>query len=134
MEGSFETPEYMANAARHAAAAGSDPHSSPRGQHTIYQAGTSELFGLVQNVPQREMTPFYPHSPYAMAKLNACWITVNYRDADGLYASNGILFNHEGLTRNFHHSQSDQCAVTAIMAGKQAPAVIRRDGRRGFAD
>lgn len=68
--------------------------------HTrIYQASTSELYGLVQEVPQTEKTPFYPRSPYAVAKLYAYWITVNYREAYGLHASNGILFNHESPIR-----------------------------------
>ncbi|MCB1356431.1 MAG: GDP-mannose 4,6-dehydratase [Maritimibacter sp.] len=65
----------------------------------FYQASTSELFGLVQEMPQRETTPFYPRSPYAVAKLYAYWITVNYREAYGLYACNGILFNHESPRR-----------------------------------
>lgn len=65
----------------------------------FYQASTSELFGKVQEVPQRESTPFYPRSPYAVAKLYAYWITVNYREAYGLYACNGILFNHESARR-----------------------------------
>lgn len=65
----------------------------------IYQASTSELYGLVQEVPQRESTPFYPRSPYACAKLYAYWITVNYREAYGMHASNGILFNHESPLR-----------------------------------
>jgi len=65
----------------------------------FYQASTSELFGQVQEVPQRETTPFYPRSPYAAAKLYAYWITVNYREAYGLYACNGILFNHESPRR-----------------------------------
>ncbi|UYZ60803.1 GDP-mannose 4,6-dehydratase [Hymenobacter latericus] len=65
----------------------------------IYQASTSELYGLVQEVPQRETTPFYPRSPYAVAKLYAYWITVNYREAYGMYACNGILFNHESPLR-----------------------------------
>jgi GDPmannose 4,6-dehydratase len=65
----------------------------------FYQAGTSELFGLVQQSPQRETTPFYPRSPYGVAKLYAHWITVNYREAYGLYACNGILFNHESPRR-----------------------------------
>src|SRR5512137_242776 len=64
-----------------------------------YQASTSELYGLVQEVPQKETTPFYPRSPYAVAKLYAYWITVNYREAYGLYACNGILFNHESPVR-----------------------------------
>ncbi len=61
----------------------------------FYQASTSELYGLVQEIPQKETTPFYPRSPYAVAKLYAYWITVNYREAYGMYACNGILFNHE---------------------------------------
>jgi GDPmannose 4,6-dehydratase len=65
----------------------------------FYQASTSELYGLVQEVPQRETTPFYPRSPYAVAKLYAYWITVNYREAYGIYACNGILFNHESPRR-----------------------------------
>ena len=65
----------------------------------FYQASTSELFGLVQETPQRETTPFYPRSPYAVAKLYAYWITVNYRESYGMYACNGILFNHESMRR-----------------------------------
>jgi GDPmannose 4,6-dehydratase len=65
----------------------------------FYQASTSELYGLVQEIPQRETTPFYPRSPYAVAKLYAYWITVNYREAYGIYACNGILFNHESPRR-----------------------------------
>jgi GDPmannose 4,6-dehydratase len=65
----------------------------------FYQASTSELYGLVQETPQRETTPFYPRSPYAVAKLYAYWITVNYREAYGIYACNGILFNHESPVR-----------------------------------
>lgn len=65
----------------------------------FYQASTSELYGLVQEIPQRETTPFYPRSPYAVAKLYAYWITVNYREAYGMYACNGILFNHESSRR-----------------------------------
>ena len=98
---SFETPEYTANA---------DGLGTLRLLEAIrilgltkrvhfYQASTSELYGEVQEVPQRETTPFYPRSPYAAAKLYAYWITVNYREAYGMHASNGILFNHEGPTR-----------------------------------
>jgi GDPmannose 4,6-dehydratase len=98
---SFETPEYTANA---------DALGTLRLLEAIrilkleekvrfYQASTSELYGLVQEVPQRETTPFYPRSPYAAAKLYAYWITINYREAYGIHASNGILFNHEGPTR-----------------------------------
>ena len=65
----------------------------------FYQASTSELFGLVQEIPQRETTPFYPRSPYGVAKMYAYWITVNYRESYGIYACNGILFNHESMRR-----------------------------------
>jgi GDPmannose 4,6-dehydratase len=98
---SFDTPEYTANA---------DGVGTLRILEAIrilgferktrfYQASTSELYGLVQQVPQRETTPFYPRSPYAVAKLYGYWITVNYREAYGLYACNGILFNHESPIR-----------------------------------
>ena len=65
----------------------------------IYQASTSELYGLVQEIPQKESTPFYPRSPYGVAKLYAYWITVNYRESYGMYACNGVLFNHESPRR-----------------------------------
>src|SRR5687767_2309637 len=98
---SFEEPEYTAN---------SDALGALRVLEAIrilglekktrfYQASTSELYGLVQETPQSEKTPFYPRSPYAVAKLYAYWITVNYREAYGMYACNGILFNHESPTR-----------------------------------
>lgn len=98
---SFEEPEYTAN---------SDALGALRILESIrilgltrktrfYQASTSELYGLVQEIPQKETTPFYPRSPYAVAKLYAYWITVNYREAYGIYACNGILFNHESPVR-----------------------------------
>ena len=98
---SFSTPEYTANA---------DGLGTLRileavrllnliDKTRVYQASTSELYGLVQEVPQRETTPFYPRSPYAVAKLYAYWITVNYREAYNMHASNGILFNHESPHR-----------------------------------
>lgn len=98
---SFDTPEYTANA---------DGLGTLRileavrllglkEKTRIYQASTSELYGLVQEVPQKETTPFYPRSPYGVAKLYAYWITVNYRESYGLHASNGILFNHESPIR-----------------------------------
>ena len=98
---SFEEPEYTANA---------DGLGALRLLEAIricglekktrfYQASTSELYGLVQEIPQKETTPFYPRSPYAVAKLYAYWITVNYREAYGMYACNGILFNHESPQR-----------------------------------
>jgi len=119
---SFETPEYTAN---------SDGIGTLRLLEAIrilgldktarfYQASTSELYGKVQETPQRETTPFYPRSPYAAAKLYAYWITVNYREAYGLHASNGILFNHEGPTRGETFvTRKITRAVAAIEAGVQ---------------
>jgi GDPmannose 4,6-dehydratase len=98
---SFEQPEYTAN---------SDALGPLRlleairilglvGKTRFYQASTSELYGLVQQIPQSEKTPFYPRSPYGVAKLYAYWITINYRESYGMYACNGILFNHESPMR-----------------------------------
>jgi GDPmannose 4,6-dehydratase len=98
---SFEAPEYTADV---------DAMGTLRlleairflkleGKTRFYQASTSELYGLVQEIPQKETTPFYPRSPYAVAKMYAYWITVNYREAYGIYACNGILFNHESPRR-----------------------------------
>jgi GDPmannose 4,6-dehydratase len=119
---SFETPEYTANA---------DAVGTLRLLEAIkiiglgdsvrfYQASTSELFGQVQEVPQSETTPFYPRSPYAVAKLYAYWITVNYREAYGLHASNGILFNHESPIRGETFvTRKITRAVAAISLGLQ---------------
>ncbi len=98
---SFETPEYTANADAIGPLRILEAIRITGLENTarFYQASTSELYGKVQEVPQSETTPFYPRSPYAAAKLYAYWITVNYREAYGLHASNGILFNHEGPTR-----------------------------------
>jgi GDPmannose 4,6-dehydratase len=98
---SFETPEYTANADALGTLRVLEAIRILRLQHKVrfYQASTSELYGMAQEVPQRETTPFYPRSPYAVAKLYAYWITINYREAYGMHASNGILFNHEGPTR-----------------------------------
>jgi GDPmannose 4,6-dehydratase len=86
----------------------------------IYQASTSELYGLVQAVPQSETTPFYPRSPYAVAKLYAYWITINYREAYGIYACNGILFNHESPLRGETFvTRKITRAVSSIVKGKQ---------------
>ena len=86
----------------------------------IYQASTSELYGLVQAVPQSESTPFYPRSPYAVAKLYAYWITINYREAYGMYACNGILFNHESPLRGETFvTRKITRAVSAIVKAKQ---------------
>jgi GDPmannose 4,6-dehydratase len=119
---SFETPEYTANA---------DALGTLRLLEAIrilgikdrvrfYQASTSELYGKVQEVPQSETTPFYPRSPYAAAKLYAYWITVNYREAYGMHASNGILFNHEGPLRGETFvTRKITRAVAAIELGLQ---------------
>jgi len=119
---SFETPEYTAN---------SDALGTLRLLEAIrilklekktrfYQASTSELFGKVQEVPQKETTPFYPRSPYAAAKLYGYWITVNYREAYGMFACNGILFNHEGPTRGETFvTRKITRAVAAIKLGMQ---------------
>jgi len=86
----------------------------------FYQASTSELFGLVQETPQRETTPFYPRSPYAAAKLYAHWITKNYREAYGLHASNGILFNHESERRGENFvTRKITMSVARILKGDQ---------------
>ncbi|MFM6949711.1 MAG: GDP-mannose 4,6-dehydratase [Novosphingobium sp.] len=119
---SFETPEYTANA---------DAVGTLRLLEAIrilgleqktrfYQASTSELYGLAQEVPQRETTPFYPRSPYAAAKLYAYWITVNYREAYGIHASNGILFNHESPLRGETFvTRKITRAAAAIALGRQ---------------
>jgi GDPmannose 4,6-dehydratase len=98
---SFETPEYTANADALGTLRLLEAIRILRMESAVrfYQASTSELYGKVHEVPQRETTPFYPRSPYAAAKLYAYWMTVNYREAYGMHASNGILFNHEGPTR-----------------------------------
>lgn len=98
---SFETPEYTADVDAMGPLRLLEAIRILGLQHKtrFYQASTSELYGLVQETPQRESTPFYPRSPYAVAKLYAYWITVNYREAYGLYACNGILFNHESPRR-----------------------------------
>jgi GDPmannose 4,6-dehydratase len=120
---SFETPEYTANA---------DAVGTLRLLEAIrilgrekrtrfYQASTSELFGKVQEVPQTETTPFYPRSPYAAAQLYAYWLTVNYREAYGMHASNGILFNHESPIRGETFvTRKITRAVAAIEVGLQA--------------
>ncbi|MCW1383271.1 GDP-mannose 4,6-dehydratase [Novosphingobium sp. KCTC 2891] len=119
---SFETPEYTANA---------DAIGTLRLLEAIrilglekktrfYQASTSELYGLVQEVPQRETTPFYPRSPYGVAKLYGYWIVVNYREAYGIHASNGILFNHESPLRGETFvTRKITRAAAAISLGRQ---------------
>lgn len=133
---SFETPEYTAN---------SDGLGTLRVLEAIrilglecktrfYQASTSELYGLVQEVPQRETTPFYPRSPYAAAKLYAYWIVVNYREAYGLHASNGILFNHESPLRGETFvTRKITRATAAISLGRQEVLYLGNlDARRDW--
>ncbi|MFN3854226.1 MAG: GDP-mannose 4,6-dehydratase [Phreatobacter sp.] len=133
---SFETPEYTANA---------DALGTLRLLEAIrilglekrtrfYQASTSELYGKVQEVPQRETTPFYPRSPYAAAKLYAFWIVVNYREAYGMHASNGILFNHEGPMRGETFvTRKITRAVAAIHRGLQERLYLGNlDARRDW--
>jgi len=133
---SFETPEYTANA---------DALGTLRlleairilrleKQVRFYQASTSELYGLVQETPQRETTPFYPRSPYAAAKAYAYWITVNYRESYGMHASNGILFNHEGPTRGETFvTRKITRAVAAIELGVQDRVFLGNlDARRDW--
>lgn len=133
---SFETPEYTAN---------SDALGTLRLLEAVrilgmekstrfYQASTSELYGLVQETPQNERTPFYPRSPYAAAKLYAYWITVNYREAYDMHASNGILFNHEGPTRGETFvTRKITRAVAAIELGLQDTLYLGNlDARRDW--
>jgi GDPmannose 4,6-dehydratase len=133
---SFETPEYTANA---------DALGTLRileairilgleGSARFYQASTSELYGKVQETPQTERTPFYPRSPYAVAKLYAYWITVNYREAYGLYACNGILFNHESPTRGETFvTRKITRAVARIVLGLQERVYLGNlDSRRDW--
>jgi GDPmannose 4,6-dehydratase len=133
---SFETPEYTANA---------DALGPLRLLEAIrilkleektkfYQASTSELYGLVREVPQRETTPFYPRSPYGVAKLYGYWITVNYREAYGIFASNGILFNHESPLRGETFvTRKITRAVAAIHLGLQNDLYLGNlDSRRDW--
>ena len=133
---SFETPEYTAN---------SDALGTLRMLEAVrilgmekrirfYQASTSELYGGVSNAPQSEATPFHPRSPYAAAKLYAYWITVNYREAYGMHASNGILFNHEGPTRGETFvTRKITRAVAAIELGRQDKLYLGNlDARRDW--
>lgn len=119
---SFETPEYTANADALGTLRLLEAIRILRMERTVrfYQASTSELYGKVLEIPQKETTPFYPRSPYAAAKLYAYWITVNYREAYGMHASNGILFNHEGPTRGETFvTRKITRAVAAIHLGRQ---------------
>ncbi len=133
---SFETPEYTANA---------DGIGVLRILEAIrilgmekktrfYQASTSELYGLVQEVPQSEKTPFYPRSPYAAAKLYAYWITVNYREAYGMFASNGILFNHESPIRGetFVTRKITRATARIVLGAQDTMYLGNLDARRDW--
>lgn len=133
---SFETPEYTANADALGTLRLLDAIRILKLERTsrFYQASTSELYGKVHEVPQRETTPFYPRSPYAAAKLYAFWITVNYREAYGIHASNGILFNHEGPTRGETFvTRKISRAAAAIELGLQSTLYLGNlDARRDW--
>jgi len=119
---SFETPEYTANADAVGVLRLLEAIRILKMEEKVrfYQASTSELYGKVQEIPQTETTPFYPRSPYGVAKLYGYWITVNYREAYGMHASNGILFNHEGPTRGETFvTRKITRAVAAIELGVQ---------------
>ena len=132
---SFETPEYTANA---------DGIGTLRLLEAIrilglekktrfYQASTSELYGLVQETPQKETTPFYPRSPYAVAKMYAYWITVNYREAYGLYACSGILFNHESPLRG-ETFVPHRAWTTGLPVSRQPERVARLGHARDYVE
>ncbi len=133
---SFETPEYTANADAIGTLRLLEAMRILGIEHKarFYQASTSELYGLVQEVPQRETTPFYPRSPYAAAKLYAYWIVVNYREAYGIHASNGILFNHESPIRGETFvTRKITRAAAAIALGRQEVLFLGNlDARRDW--
>lgn len=133
---SFETPEYTANADGLGPLRLLEAIRILKLEKTtkFYQASTSELYGLVQEVPQRETTPFYPRSPYAVAKLYAYWITVNYREAYDIFASNGVLFNHESPLRGETFvTRKITRAVAAIHLGLQSDLFLGNlDSRRDW--
>ena len=117
---SFEVPEYTADADAMGTLRILDAIKETGVQSRFYQASTSELYGKVRETPQSETTPFYPRSPYGVAKLYAYWIVVNYREAFGLHASNGILFNHESPRRGENFvTRKITMAAASIKAGKK---------------
>lgn len=118
---SFEVPEYTANADALGTLRLLEAIRFLNLDSKFYQASTSELFGLVQESPQKETTPFYPRSPYAVAKMYSYWITVNYREAYGIYACNGLLFNHESPLRGeIFVTRKITRAIAAIKLGTQS--------------
>lgn len=117
---SFDTPEYTGDVTGLGALRILDAIRETSIQTKFYQASSSELYGKVQEIPQKETTPFYPRSPYAVAKLYAYWATVNYRESYGMHASNGILFNHESPRRGETFvTRKITKALARIVAGKQ---------------
>lgn len=117
---SFDNPEYTADVTGLGTLRLLDAIRDNKVKTKFYQASTSELFGLIQETPQKETTPFYPRSPYACAKLYSYWITVNYRESYDLYACNGILFNHESPRRGETFvTKKITMALAKILAGKQ---------------
>lgn len=117
---SFDTPEYTGDVTGLGTLRLLDAIKETQIKTKFYQASSSELYGKVQEVPQKETTPFYPRSPYAVAKIYAYWITVNYRESYDLYACNGILFNHESPRRGETFvTRKITKALAKIMAGKQ---------------
>ena len=133
---SFETPEYTANADALGPLRLLEAIRILKLEKTtkFYQASTSELYGLAREVPQRETTPFYPRSPYGVAKLYGYWITVNYREAYGIFASNGVLFNHESPLRGETFvTRKITRAVAAIHLGLQSELFLGNlDSRRDW--
>ena len=135
---SFETPEYTAGADGIGALRLLEAIrlNKLQKQTRFYQASTSELYGKVQETPQRETTPFYPRSPYGVAKLYAYWITVNYREAHGIHASNGILFNHEGELRGemFVTRKITKAVARTSLGLKEVIGLGNLDAKRDWGD
>jgi GDPmannose 4,6-dehydratase len=131
---SFEVPEYTAEVDGVGTLRFLDAIKETGIKTKFYQASTSELYGMVQEVPQTEKTPFYPRSPYAAAKLYAYWVVVNYREAYGLFACNGILFNHESERRGKTFvTRKISVAVANIMTGQQDKLMLGNlDARRDW--
>jgi GDPmannose 4,6-dehydratase len=133
---SFESPEYTANADAVGALRLLEAMRTMglEGKTRFYQASTSEMFGLVKETPQRETTPFHPRSPYGVAKLYAHWITVNYREAYGLHASSGILFNHESPRRGetFVTRKTTRAAAAIKLGQQEALYLGNLDARRDW--
>ena len=135
---SFDIPEYTADVVAVGALRILDAIKESGIKTRYYQASSSELYGKVQEIPQKETTPFYPRSPYACAKLYAYWITINYRESYGIYACNGILFNHESPRRGETFvTRKITCGLARILAGRNSCLYLGNlDAKRdwGFAE